>query len=134
MSPAPAVVVDTSVVSIIHNQDDRARYYEQRLAGRRSFISFQTLEEVWFGAYNNNWGERRKAQLAEYLRQYEIVWATHELIRISARLRRERKSAGKELTSADAWIAATAILLRCPLAAHDRDFLDIPCLKLIRSP
>ena len=40
MSRAPRVVVDTTVVSIIHNQDDRAPYYEQQLAGHHSFISF----------------------------------------------------------------------------------------------
>ena len=133
MSRAPRVVVDTTVVSIIHNQDDRAPYYEQQLAGHHSFISFQTLEELWFGAYNNNWGSGRRSRLAEHLSQYEVVWANDELVNISARLRNERRSAGRELTSADAWIAATAILLDCPLAAHDGDFVNIPGLPLIRS-
>lgn len=86
-----------------------------------------------FGAYNRNWGERSRAKLAEHLHQYEVVWATQELIDISARLRNERRAAGRDLKSADAWIAATAILLKCPLAAHDDDFVDIPNLKLIRS-
>ena len=134
MSPAPRIViVDTSVVSIIHNQDYRASYYEQRLAGRRNFVSFQTLEELWFGAHKSNWGPRRQAKLAEHLNQYQVVWASDELVRISARLRSDRRSVGRGLKSADAWIAATAILLECPLAAHDGDFADIPGLKLIRS-
>lgn len=60
MNPARRVVVDTSVVSIIHNNDDRAPYYEQQIAGRRSFISFQTVEELWFGAYNRVWGIQQK--------------------------------------------------------------------------
>ena len=122
MTAAPQVVVDTSVVSIIYNHDDRAPYYERRLVGRHSLISFQTLEELWFGTYKNNWGERRQARLAEHLNQY-----------ICARLRSERRSVGRELKSADAWIAATAILMDCPPAAHDGDFSDIPGLKLIRS-
>ena len=130
---APRVVVDTTVVSIIHNQDDRAPYYEHRLAGHHSFISFQTLEELWFGAYNDNWGSRRKSKLTEHLSQYDVVWANDELVSISARLRSERRSVGRELKSADAWIAATAILLGCPLAAHDGDFANIPGLRLIRS-
>ena len=133
MSPAPRVVVDTSVVSIIHNNDTRAPYYEQRIAGRRSFISLQTLEELWFGAYNRNWGDRARAKLAEHLHQYEVVWATQELIHISARLRSDRRSAGRELKSADAWIAATAILLKCPLASHDGHFANIPGIELLRS-
>ncbi len=133
MVPEPPVVVDTSVVSIIHNQDSRAPYYEKRLAGRRSFISFQTLEELWFGAYKDNWGQRRKTDLAAHLNQYDVVWVTQELIHISAHLRTERRSVGRELKAADAWIAATAILLKCPLASHDGDFADISNLKLIQS-
>ena len=134
IGPAPRlVVVDTSVVSILHRKDERAPYYERRLTGRRSFISFQTLEELWFGAHNNDWGARRQAELVKHLQQYEVVWANDELVRISARLRSQRRSAGRELKSADAWIAATALLLGCPLAAHDGDFADIPDLDLIRS-
>lgn len=133
-TPAPRiVVVDTSVVSIIHNQDCRAPYYEQQIAGCRTFVSFQTLEELWFGAHKSNWGPPRQAKLAEHLNHYEVVWANDELVRISARLRSERRSAGRQLKSADGWVAATAILLECPLAAHDGDFADIPGLKLIRS-
>jgi len=36
------------------------------------------------------------------------------------------------LKSADAWIAATALLLECPLASHDGDFADIPGIELLR--
>ena len=76
IGPAPRlVVVDTSVVSILHRKDKRAPYYERRLTGRRSFISFQTLEELWFGAHKNDWGARRQADLAKHLAQYEVVWA-----------------------------------------------------------
>ena len=107
--------------------------YEQQLAGHQGFISFQTLEELWFGAYNGNWGVRRRSRLAEHISQYGVVWANDELVSISARLRSERRSVGREPKSADAWIAATAILLECPLAAHDGDFADIPGLRLIRS-
>ena len=133
MTDVPRVVVDTSVVSIIHNHDDRAPYYERQLAGRRTFISFQTLEELWYGAYKDNWGEKRRTELAQHIEQYHVVWANPELIRLSARLRSDRRSAGRELKSADAWIAATAILLACPLASHDGDFADIPEIELLRS-
>ena len=38
----------------------------------------------------------------------------------------------REMGQADAWIAATALLLDCPLASSDRDFLGHPNLELIR--
>ncbi len=63
MTAEPQVVVDTSVVSIIYNHDDRTPYYERPLAGRRSLISFQTLEELWFGTHKNDWGSGVKPAL-----------------------------------------------------------------------
>ena len=41
--------------------------------------------------------------------------------------------AGRRLSVADAWIAATALYLGCPLATHDRDFIGIPNLRLITA-
>ena len=40
------IVLDTSVVSYIFSRDRRARYYMERIRGRRALVSFQTLEEV----------------------------------------------------------------------------------------
>ena len=128
------IVLDTSVVSYVFSRDRRARYYIERIRGRRALISFQTLEEIWYGAYSKDWGKIRMSELTRHLDQYETVWASPELVGACARLRSERKSAGREIQSADAWIAATAIILRCPLASHDRDFADIPDLELIQAP
>ena len=106
----------------------------KRIRGRRTIVSFQTLEELWNGAFANGWGKRRTDELARHLDQYEIVWAGPELTDACARLRSQRKAAGREMNSADAWIAATALLLKCPLASHNRDFSGIPGLELIRTP
>ena len=127
------IVLDTNVVSYIFSGDDRAGYYIEQIRGRRALISFQTLEELWYGAFAKGWGERRMNELVRHLEQYEIVWAGPELARVCARLRSERKAAGREMNSADAWIAATAILLKCPLASHDGDFSEVPGLELIQS-
>ena len=128
------IVLDTNVVSYIFNGDDRAGFYVERIRGRRAIVSFQTLEELWYGAFANGWGKRRTDELARHLDQYEIVWAGPELTDACARLRSQRKAAGREMNSADAWIAATALLLKCPLVSHDRDFSEIPGLELIRTP
>ena len=78
------IVLDTNIVSFIFGGDDRARYYLERIQGRRAIISFQTLEEMWYGAYSNGWGERRRSELARYLDQFETVW---DESRIDAHLR-----------------------------------------------
>lgn len=128
------VVVDTNVISYILNQDDRARFYENHIRDKHLIISFQTLEELWYGAYSAGWCDRRMNELQEHLDRYEVIWPTPTLVGVSARLRSEGKSAGRELEQADAWIAATAIRLQCPLVSHDGNFSNIPDLELIQAP
>ena len=127
------VVVDTSVVSIIHSGQVLASFYEQEISGFTPVISFQTLEELYFWPLRNGWGERRRRELLRHVDQYEVVWSNQELALISAELRDQRVRAGRRLNTADAWIAATAILLDCPLATHDGDFSDISSLHVIRA-
>ena len=130
------VVLDTSVVSIIFNRshDTRAPFYESRLAGRQAVVSFQTLEEIHLWPLVNGWGERRRSELMQYMAQYEVIWPDVALVNISSQLRIERIRAGNSLNTADAWIAATAVYLDCPLAADDGDFTGIPNLEIIQAP
>ncbi len=118
------VVVDTSVVSILFrgHRDVRYEYYNQRIGESLKIVSFQTLEELWFGAYRRNWGGRRVRIFAEYISAYRVIYPGRRLIDISAKLRSDTRKIGRELASADAWIAATAIMMDCPLASDDRDF------------
>ena len=127
------IVLDSSVASYIFNKDDRAQYYLDIVRGKRVVISFQTLEELWFGAYKAKWGERRRNELSLYLQQFAVIWPNLEMVEICGRLRCERESSGTRLQTADAWIAATAILLACPLASHDRDFSGISGLEVITA-
>ena len=136
MAPEPRlVVVDTSVVSILMRggRNEQAAYYQEQFEGRRAVVSFQTLEELWFGAYKGGWADARNNGLARQLDQYGVIGSSPELVQTCAHLRSERESVGRRLASADAWIAATALLLKCPLATDDGDFIGIPNLELIRA-
>ena len=133
-SSGQPVVVDTSVVSIIFRGDGKAQFYEERIAGMHLVVSFQTLEKLYIWPIRNNWGTRRHNELQRHLSIYQVVWWNLELVRLSGELRAERERAGRRLNVADAWIAATALLLGCPLASHDRDFSGIPDLQVIKSP
>ena len=129
------VVLDTSVVSILFNEakDERYAYYQERLAGRRALISFQTVEELLYWRYAGAWGETRALRLRDRIAEHEIVWPDDVLVRISARLRSDLKRMGRTLAAPDAWIAATALMRQCPLASDDRDFHQTPGLPLIQS-
>ena len=128
------VVIDSNVLSYIARRSPIADYYLPYLAGREVVISFQTREEALFGAYLAGWGERRVNDLKQQMDQYEVHWPDDELVDLCARLRQQRQAAGRRLEVADAWVAATALYLECPLASHDGDFDDIPDLQLIRAP
>lgn len=127
------IVVDTNVVSYIFNRNALAEFYAEKIGQEQAVLSFQTLEEIWFGAFRNEWGEGRVRRLARHLQQYEIIWPNGRILRLSAQLRVEREKVGRALAPADAWIAATALWLRCRLATHDRDFSGIPGLDLIQA-
>ena len=127
------IVLDTSVVSLLFREDPRSVFYLPHVRGRRLVVSFQTVEEVWYGAYRAEWGARRKNELAQHLVHYEVIWPDEETVEIAARLRVARERAGRRLDTADAWVVATALRLSCPLASDDGDFEDIPGLDLIRA-
>ena len=127
------IVIDTNVVSYIFNQDNRAGFYISQMRGIRGVISFQTLEEVWHGAYLRGWGITRRRELERHMRRYDVVWPDSDLVDVCAKLRHERRSVGRVMGQADAWIAATALLLDCPLASSDQDFRGIPELELIQA-
>ena len=59
MQNADAMVLDTSVVSVLFNRAPESlyQYYRNQIAGSQRVISFQTLEEVWFGGIQGRLGE-----------------------------------------------------------------------------
>lgn len=128
-----AIVVDTNVVSYIHRGERIARPYLARMAGLHAVISFQTYAELMYGAFNSDWGHRRTNDLVEHINEsYDVLGCNERLVMASARLRADYRRRGLQLGAADAWIAATAVLLNCPLLSHDRDFGSHPGLEVIR--
>ena len=126
------IVVDTNVVSYIYRGDPIGRPYLDRIGGHRPFISVQTYEEIMFGVMVNNWGQARIRRLLRYVNaNYDIIQVNSRLAVICARLRADSRRLGRELSAADGWIAATAVLLNCPLLSHDRDFGSLPGLEVI---
>ena len=128
------ILLDTSVVSYLFRRQPQAAFYRERIRAEPVAIAFQTLEELLHGAYVANWGARRRAEMRDHLASYGVIWPNRRTVELSASLRGERRALGRALDTADAWIAATALTLDCPLASHDRDFSDIPGLEVIRAP
>lgn len=129
----PPAVIDTSVMSILLRRNiPKYRYYRDALNDYKPMVSFQTREELFFGAYNANWGENRLRELTRRMDGFETIYPDRQLVEISARIRSDTRKAGRELTTADAWIAAAAVMLNCPLVSDDGDFTAVDGLTLIR--
>lgn len=103
-----SVLLDTNVVSFAHRGDERFSYYEERIAGMKPTIALQTYQEIWFGARRDRWGETRLAELAEFLNEYEVIMPTVETARACGDTRARQRHLGMTLSTADAWIVATA--------------------------
>lgn len=125
------VVVDTNVVSFVFKDDTRAALYRTYLQGDVS-LSFMTVAELYKWAETARWGLRKRTELAQYLRQFAIIWSNTEICLLWAQITAACEQRGRPISVEDAWIAACAIHFDAPLVTHNRkDFESVPNLRLI---
>lgn len=129
----PTVVVDTDVLSYQFKGDTRAPLYDRHLAGKLWVISFMTLAELRWWTLSRRWGKARKAKLAEHLRQrVQICWADSDLCDRWAEATWSADRKGRPIRTADAWIAATALMLGVPLVTNNpADFAGVDGLRVL---
>ena len=126
------IVVDTDVVSFLFKNDSRARSYLAHLYDRQWLISFMTEAESEQWALLSNWQAKRIDWLRIFLARFVIVPSSHDLVLKWAEVMVAGRRAGRRLETADAWIAATAVLYDAPLITHNAsDYSGVPGLKVI---
>jgi len=126
------VLIDTDIASFIFKGSDYADPYLPLLSGQDLALSFMTVAELFQWAILRQWGDRRLAQLEQYLANYIIIPVDQPLCREWAKVRADRQNAGRPISPQDAWIAAAALRYDLPLVTHNgKDFLEIPHLRLI---
>jgi tRNA(fMet)-specific endonuclease VapC len=129
MSP---FVLDTDVVSFLFKNDTRAQSYLRHLESRQWVISFMTEAELEQWALLSNWHAQRVEWLRIFLRRFVIVPSSRDLVRTWAEVMVMARRAGRRLETADAWIAATAVLHNVPLVTHNAtDYRGVAGLTLI---
>ena len=107
-------------MSFIFKRDTRAALYKPHLAGKLMTISFMTRAELFQWAQLFDWGKRKREGLQQYLTSFVVIHSTNELCLKWAEVRSNAKRLGRPIGSADAWIAATALLHNAPLVTHNR--------------
>ena len=126
------VVVDTDVVSFLFKNHPLGYRYDPDLIGRVPLISFMTVAELERWALQYDWSPRRLHGLHLYLKRFVVVPSSSDLCHQWAEVMVAAQGAGRRIESADAWIAASALLYKAPLLTHNRnDYLGVPGLKLI---
>lgn len=128
------VLVDTDVVSYAYRKDDPFEsFFGPRLVGHSPHIAFMTLAELEFGMQRRNWGAKRQNDLRDFVAaRFVELSATRETCFQWGRLKAEAERRGRQLKSADGWIAATAVTYGLPLMTNNRrDFDFLPDLQLI---
>ena len=127
------LVVDTDVASFVFKwHPEFAPRYVAIMRGPELVLSFMTLAEMRQGALDANWGPRKWEVLEAYLADFSVLHSDAILCSIWAALRNESTRKGRQMSSADAWIAATAVILSAPLVTNNpKDYRHLDRLQLV---
>jgi len=113
---------DTMIISYLLRSDPLLALYRAELeSGRVLAISDQSIAEIFCGASLDNWGEKKRAKIAQTLKYFTAVSTSPAIARVYGDVRAQSIKMGKTLSPQDAWIMATAKHFKIPLVSHDRD-------------
>jgi tRNA(fMet)-specific endonuclease VapC len=131
----PSVVVDTCVLSALFKGSPLATSYRPHVTGRRLVISFMTLAELHRWPLERNWGERRRGYLEEFVARRCVLYPFNRALCLRwAEATYQAGQNGYTVLTADAWIAATALLYEIPLVTNNpNDFRGIPSLDVVTA-
>lgn len=127
------MLIDTDIVSFFYKRDTRAKLYEPHVKGQTLFISFITVAELYRWPFERNWGDAKKQELKEYLKNYTVLpyddalaWTWAELVGRTCR--------DRPIALHDSWIAATALRHGLTVITHNRKhFEHVPGLTIISA-
>jgi predicted nucleic acid-binding protein len=93
-----------------------------------------TLAAMRQGALDANWGRRKCDILEAYLADFSVLYSDSVLCSTWATIRNESVRKGRRMSSADAWIAATALALSAPLVTNNpKDYRHVDKLHLLSA-
>ena len=125
-------LLDTNIVSYLFKGHTLAAAYRPLLAGHTLAVCFMTEAELFEGAYRARWGARRLGRLESLLATFLYLPASTDLSRRWGQVRTERRA--QPIGTADAWIAAAALIYGCDLVTHNpADFQGIAGLSLLTA-
>lgn len=86
------------------------------------------------GALDANWGSPKCDILEAYLADFSVLHSDSPLCSTWATVRNESMRKGRQMSSADAWIAATALILSAPLVTNNpKDYRHLDKLQILSA-
>lgn len=126
------LLVDTNIVSYLMKRHSISELYLPHLKDKVLCLSFVTIGELYLGAEKDNWGDKRKSELEEKLKNYVVLPYDKVVAERYARVVTWLQRQGLSISFPDAWIAATALAFELPLVTHNaKHFVPVPDLQLI---
>jgi predicted nucleic acid-binding protein len=126
------VVVDTDVVSFLFKNDSRAQLYLPWMRNRDLLISFMTEAELEQWVLLARWGADRARRFRAFMTGFASVPSSRDPILQWAEVMVAARASGRRIESADAWIAATALLYDAALITHNpTDYVGVPNLRVL---
>lgn len=126
------LLVDTNIVSYLMKRHSISELYLPHLRDKVLCLSFVTIGELYLGAEKDNWGDKRKNELEEKLKNYVVLPYDKVVAECYARTVIGVQRQGLGISFPDAWIAATALAFELPLVTHNgKHFIHVPDLKII---
>jgi predicted nucleic acid-binding protein len=91
-----------------------------------------SLAELRRWTLERKWDDKRRHDLEEYLARYLTIHSDDQMCDRWAQAMNSARLSGRPVAPADAWIAATALLLDIPLVTHNRaHYTGIDGLRVI---
>jgi predicted nucleic acid-binding protein len=91
-----------------------------------------TRAELLLWPAANDWGEQRRSTLAQHLAMYTTLYPDEHTCNIWVEVVNGCRRAGKQIQTADAWIASTAKQWQLPLVTTDfRDYEPVDDLQIV---
>lgn len=127
------LVLDTDVASFVFKwHPEFAPRYVTMIRSAELIVSFMTLAEMRQGTLDANWGRRKCDVLEAYLADFSVLHSDSLLCSTWAAARNESVRKEHPMSSADAWIAATALVLAAPLVTNNpKVYLHVDTLQLL---
>src|SRR5262245_24503954 len=129
------VIVDTDVASFIFKGDTRGALYDPHIDESDTLpaISFMTRAELEQWAVLHNWGPAKRDELIALIKDgFVTVDSNEALCTLWAEVRGQARRAGRHIETADAWVAATALLYNAELVTHNAGHFDfLPGIQII---